>query len=399
MSIDDLIHALEHEPDTVLDLERVRTPEVFDPWIRRCLEVVSDAPREGLCAVETAMAISTTSCQAVQCAGLAAAAYLSLGDFESAEAKLDWAFKLGRACDACQVDLLRRRGLLRASRGLKDKALADADDAITLQTALPKGRDHSLRGHGLAQCHQTRGDIRQHFGVPVGDEDLIHGALEDFSTVLILANPVEHSKQFGYGLLNLGIVLSKAGGIDNLRTANQYIRRAQACFRGRKHEASREKAHLDWQTAMVRFELRKCQGKQKIVTESLSMLRKPLERALSDFLEVGMPAEAAAVAADLALLAYPQRLPIMDLMKETKELIEAKWDTFEQDVRDAFQPVFEAMDTVRRAADADVRDCSSEVLESRMRATIERLREKCGEATQGQLLPCLLAWPPIESRS
>ena len=107
-----------------------------------------------------------------------------------------------------------------------------------------------------------------------------------------------------------------------------------------------------------------------------------------------MPAESAGSAADLAMVVYPQRLPIMELMDETERRIKAKWTSFDHEGRQAFQPVFKAMAAVHQAADSDVTTLSSAEFHSRIRAAIERLRKVCGEAAQGQLLPCLLSWSP-----
>ena len=65
----------------------------------------------------------------------------------------------------------------------------------------------------------------------------------------------------------------------------------------------------------------------------------------------------------------------------------------ELSTRKAFRPVWDAMEAVQQAADANVLTTSSKEFNSRLRGTIERLRKTADEAAPGKLLPCLLEWP------
>ena len=80
-------------------------------------------------------------------------------------------------------------------------------------------------------------------------------------------------------------------------------------------------------------------------------------------------------------------------MDETYKRIRERWPKLSDEVREAFEPVRQAMVRVRQAADSDVTLVSSDEFNGRLRATIERLREACVEAAPGQLPPCLLGWP------
>ena len=396
MTIDEILHLLEHDPESVIRLREVRTPEVFAAWIRRVLSLTSANPREGLPHVETAMGITLTSCDVVQCFGVKAAAHRNLGELDEAQDALDHAFRFGRSCAACNADLLRRRAILLASKGMQSEALADADAAIEAHAALPWG--HSLVGHALAHCYLGRGDIRQYFGADRRNDTLIQGALADFGEALALVNPLEHQSLYYPCLLNIGVVLRQAGGLANLSTANDYIREAAKYFKARQDEPSRERAYLDWQTSMVRFELRRHPEGKQHVTESPYYLRKRMVRSRNDFLYVKLPFEASAVVSDLARVVYPKRSDIKALMKDSIAQAREALKGYTPELRQAFHPVWDAMQAVKQAADADVLPASSvatSTLEfnAGLRAKIEQLRELAQEAAGSKALPCLLAWP------
>ena len=397
MDIDEILHLLEHDPESVIRLPEVRAPGVFDAWIRRVLELTSASPREDLRHVKTAKGITVTSCDVVQCFGVEAAVRRNLGEIDKAEEALEHATELGRNCVACEADLLRRRALLLATAGDQQAALANADEAIEAYKSLPVDVDHDLFWNGLADSFLGRGTIRQFFGFGTCDDWLVQAAVSDFGEALALANPQEHQHVHFEGLLNLGVVLRKAGGLANLLTAEDYISQAWKAFKGRNGVRSRERAYLDWQTSMVRFELRRDPEGKKRVTHKPVQLRHQLARSRDDFLHLDLPHEAAAVTADLARMIYPKRLAIVRAMEES--LFEAReaLRRYTPEMQAAFRPVWDAMLAVREAADADVLSAGSMATSSLefnagLRATIEKLRETAEEAG-GKALPCLVAWP------
>ena len=127
------------------------------------------------------------------------------------------------------------------------------------------------------------------------------------------------------------------------------------------------------------------------------MLRKRITRARDDFIALGTPVEASVVASDLSRVVYPARSEIIKIMGETIDKADAALPRCNLETRKAFLPVRDAMEAVRQAADDNVMAMCSCEFKSRMRVTIERLRETANKVAGGKLLPCLLEWPGVEA--
>ena len=405
MKTDEILRLLEHDPQAVIRSPEVRAPGVFHAWIRRVLALTSANPLKGLPHVETAKGITVTSCDVVQCFGVEAAARRNLGELDKAQAALDLAFTLGQSCAACEADFLRRRAHLLTTLGEQAAALAHADAAIEAYLALGGEPNHDLHGHGLAHAQLDRGSIRQYFGFKSHDGSLIQAAFADYGEALALTDPRLHQQIHFDGLLNLGVVLRKAGGLANLLKAEDYLRHAWRAYSGKKGEATRERAYLDWQSAMVRLELlRYPKGREKVTYRPFH-LRESLTRSRDDFLTLNLPHEASGATSDLAQATYlaqaagPKRSEILKIMGESIAGTRAALKRASKETQRSFRPVWEAMQAVKLAADADVMATSSlatssEEFNARLRGTIKRLREVAEDAAPGKILPGLLSWDP-----
>jgi len=201
-----LVRLLERDPAEALRRPEVFTAEVFDAWIRRCSQLVDSNPVAGLPHVDTALVIATSTCQAVQCFGVTAAAHRALKEPVMALGLLGQAFRMTRGCPACLADLLRRRALVHATAGNASRAFADADASIRAyeELACP---DHDLLGFGLAHAFLARGDVRQYFGMETKSAELLSGCVEDSSRALTLACPRTHPLIYRAALFNLAIPL------------------------------------------------------------------------------------------------------------------------------------------------------------------------------------------------
>jgi len=384
-----LVDLLEQDPSKALSLpEQVRTPEVFDAFIRRCRALVDSNPREGLPHVDTAMRITTHPCQSVQCWGVRAHVHRELGEVDVALAELATGFLISGKCEPCQAFLLRHRSLAHELTGRSVEALADADQALAIYRGLQGRPDHDLHGNGLAHAHLTRGEIRHYFGRSPRDAELLSGSIKDISTALSLIAPGTSPALYGIAVFNLGVALRTSGGLANLLTADEHIRTArEQYFKRFTHKPTREGAYLDWQTAMVRFELRRFPGDHRNARPY--RLRKMLRRALADLIDLGMLAEGSAVASDLARVSYPERNEVLKVIGDVLERVKARWSFFAPEVRKGFAPIYPALVAVRRAALQDVVGVSVEEVEAGIKSAVERLRRTCGEG----ILPCLLSWP------
>jgi len=294
-------------------------------------------------------------CQVTRVHCIGAQRLMLLGRLSQARSLLDRAGSGRRACQACDLELVRNEAFLHLYEGRPDEGLQRSQRAIDGYGALGHP-GHDLNGHGWASSMIARAEIRYQMGDRLG-------AAADFSTALEHFRP--GSKVWRVTQYNLATTLAQCESAEKALAFPLLTPLRLSMRRGGETVDRAAFLWLDGQLVIAAKPRRKSEGFDRL-EESLRIYRHPT---------IGMPREWLGVASDYARAKFPDRDAIAAFL--------------ERHIQPHKAFVTESQHLQRLAEIEDL--CAGQRLApaSRLCAAIERLRGVAHAA-----IPCLLPpWP------
>lgn len=326
------------------------SPETFEK-LKDLQWETDDDPGRGLAKVRELMKSDLAPCELGQAHGIEAQALRMLNDYVGAKAAISRAWSVAGFCDLSVPDLELRSMWPAYHDGRIEEAIRHADTAVKGYKLLD-GPGHDLDGEGLAVSMMNRGELYYLTGS-------YEAAAVDLGEAVALIHP--SNRLLATAIFNLAVALERLGSAER-RRAYQDVLVCRAAFMRRGRTVPRAK--LDWLEGSLRVQL----------SENPKRGRKLLRRGLTDLIHFEIPYDAAALAADIMRVLFPDRHRIVGFLDEKKPRILRL-------VR-AILPLVEALDGVSAAAwgvDPQALD-----------RAIASLREACGP----RVLPCLVVNQP-----
>ena len=247
----------------------------------------------------------------------------TLGDFEKSDVTYRLAWGMAGEDPAVRADLYRRRAYLERDLKHYEKALVAVERALALFKEL---QDRA----GIGKTFLCRGSI--HF-----ERGEIPLAVADISEALRLLSPLDSQRFYQTALFNLATALSR-GTIAEVERAAMTMREVRQHFRGVRG-LTVERAKLTWLEGMVLYRLGCDHRAEKLLLQARDALRK-----------LKMPQEIAAITADLARIAHPDRLSIRRLTED----IHADAAQMEPGLRQHLASLYRTTRTSGLAAEAEM---------------------------------------------
>lgn len=242
--------------------------------------------------------------------GVLGSAYRLLGQPEKSRRCFEIAATHTKDDPYCLADLTRRRVALQACLCRFDEALELADQAIELYRKVGKP-------NGIGRGVLYRGIVLLRMG-KLGE------ALTDFQHALELLSPAESDMYYTAALHNITLALAK-GSSQQVTEALSRLQKVKKALKGKPD------LHL------LRVKLRWTEGLLFLRQDQYLRGRRRLESVKDALLKLGLPAEVAAITADLASTYHPNFRGLKQVVENT-----LRRQPFEPDISSLFQKVIAA---------------------------------------------------------